>query len=319
MIRWQTLSLAACALIAAVCLGCAPKPSFVYTEAGITKLRQITSDRSFELDTAWSRDGTRIAFSSDRGGSLELWAIPMEGGGIQQITSSSAFSVDVAPHWSPDDSEIAFQSNRVTAAPNIWKITLGNRGLTQLTNNPNGSFSPKWSPNGKKIAFTGKDKNGEPYIWTMGANGEDPTQLGPGAGPCWSPDGERIAFGRETSKGNYDIWMMNSDGTDPRQLTTQTEKQELSPAWSPDGEKIAYVVQYTLKAPLVFSEGKVKKAILERSEIWVMDIWGKNQTQLTAFSGINISPCWSPDGKTICFISSRGDSWDIWSMVPLAK
>jgi len=55
-----------------------------------------------------------------------------------------------------------------------------------------------------------------------------------------------------------------------------------------------------------------------RSEIWVIDLQGRNATQLTAFKGLNISPSWSPDGK-IAFVSSRGDSWDIWSMTPLGN
>jgi TolB protein len=301
-----------------IALSCSSQQS-TYQESGIANLTQITSDKSVEFDPSFSKDGSKIYFSSDRGGNLELWMLPVSGGGIQQLTNSSNFSADRSPHPSPSEEEVVFQSTRVTGRWNIWKISLGNRGLTQLTNNPYGSFGPKFSPDGTRIAYVAYDKTNTPYIWVMGSSGENPTQLGPGLWPDWSPKGEVLVYCKSTRSDNYDIWFMSPDGTSPQQLTREPEKQELFPAWSADGKRIAYVVQYDLDEYFrVDPEGRLSDQRVVRSEVWVMDQLGRNATQLTAFLGLNTLPSWSKDGK-IAFISNRGDSWDIWSMVPLKK
>lgn len=290
--------------------------SKVYKESGITNLMQLTTDRSFEVDPAWSSSGNTLYFASDRSGALELWSVPKGGGGIQQLTVNSR-SGDRAPDPSPDETEVVFQSTRVTGAWNIWKISLGNRGLVQLSNNPYGSFEPRWSPDGKKIVFTARDKENELYIWTIGSNGQNPTQMGPGSSACWTPDGKKIVFSRKSSGDKPDIWIMNADGTSPTQLTSEKERRQVSPVVSRDGKRIAYTVQYSSKDFFDVDEGKIKEGGDLESEIWMMDSDGKNKTQLTAFKGLNISPAWSSDGS-ITFVSNRGDSWDIWSMMPLS-
>ena len=303
-------------IISSALLSCSS--SKVYTESGITNLTQLTTDRTFEVDPCVSKDGEMIAFASDRSGNLEIWMMPTGGGGIQQVTSNMN-SIDRAPDLSANKEEIVFQSTRVTGVWNIWKISLGNRGLTQLSNNPRGCFVPKWSPDSRKIAYTALDKEGNPYIWVMSSNGANPTQLGPGVSPDWSPDGEKIVFSKETIEENFDIWVINADGTSPIQITVEKEKQELYPVWSSDGKRIAYVVQYEI-GDFYNSEGgrKISEAEEIRSEVWMMEEFGRNQTQLTEFEGLNISPSWYPDGK-IAFVSSRDDSWDIWAMTPISK
>lgn len=308
----RNLSLIIITLLLVGCMSTA-----VYVESGITSLVQITTDRSYELDPTFSKDGNKLFFASDRSGFLEIWAVPINGGGIQQITSNSALSADRAPNPSPDMSEVVFQSTRVTGVFNIWKISLGNRGLVQLTNNPYGSVTPKWSPDGKSIAYAALDVNKNEYVWTIGASGENPTQLGPGTEPDWSPDGKRIVFSKKTKSNNYDIWIMNADGTNQEQLTTSEEKQETSPVWSPDGKRITYVVKYSSQDYFSLNQGKISTWFSVKSEVWLMDLQGRNTTQLTAFQGINVFPAWSPDSKKIVFVSSRSNNWDIWTMVPL--
>jgi Tol biopolymer transport system component len=317
MNRLITIGMAFCTLVLSSCYTGWDTSKEVYVESGITNLTQLTTDRAFELDPSWSRDGNRMVFASDRSGLLEIWMMPVKGGGIQQITTSQ-LSADRAPHVSPDQSEVVFQSTRVTGVWNIWKISLGNRGMTQLTNNPNGSYTPKWSPDGSRIAYAATDKDDNSYIWVMGSGGENPTQLGPGYEPDWSPDGRRIAFAKKTSENNFDIWLMDAEGTKAEQLTSEKEKQELSPVWSPNGLKIAYVVQYDLGNYFDVTDGKIKDEKALRSEIWSIDIQGRNATQLTAFKGLNISPSWSQDGR-IAFVSSRGNSWDLWLMTPISN
>lgn len=290
----------------------------VESESGIANLTQLTSEKTVDLDPSFTKDGSKVIFASDRSDFLELWMMPIKGGGIQQLTINNR-SADRTPQLSPKEDEVVFQSTRVSGKWNIWKISLGNRGLTQLTNNSYGAYSPSWSPTADKILYSAEDKNGNSFIWIMGASGEEPTQLGAGNDPRWSPDGKKIVYSKSTTSGynkNYDIWIMNVDGSNSLQMTTEKEKQEISPVWSPDGKWIAYVVKYSQEKYFNLYDGKMTASSDLRSDIWVLNVNGGKPTQLTAFKGLNSFPAWSPDGKSIAFISNRGDGWNVWTMVP---
>jgi len=273
---------------------------------------------------------------------MELWSISASGGGgVAQLTSSANMSWDRSPAISPDGNKVVFQSDRVTGVSNIWVIELGNRGLTQLTNNPYGCYEPTWSPDGNYIVYTGYDQNNTPHIWTMKTDGSERIQLCEGKSPDFSRDGKKIAFSRNSAKissgeqteggscltgfriigsekENWDIWIINSDGTRPYQITSDPKRQEFAPRWSPDGNKLVYIAQYKPNAILTLKKSSVT-ATQKLSEVWIKDVYsGSAATQLTSFQGINAFPDWSPDGKNIVFCSNRSSSWDIWVMTPRA-
>jgi Tol biopolymer transport system component len=303
--------------------GCSSFQQIEYTESGITNLTQLTFGKNVELHPSYSKDGNKIIFASDRAGFLELWMMPIRGSGIQQITVSN-HSYDCSPNLSPDGNEVVFQSTRVTGTWNVWKLTIGNRGFTQLTDNPYGASSPVWSPDGKKILYSTNDNAGNSYLWVMESNGEEKIQLGFGVDGRWSPDGKRIVYSKQNIVGKYnykncDVWVMNSDGSNPMQLTTEKEKQEITPSWSPDGKWISYVVKYDTDDYYNLKNSILSySAVVMKSEIWIINIDGGKPTQLTAFKGINIYPNWSPDGRAITFISNRGQGWNVWSLIPIS-
>ncbi len=102
-----------------------------------------------------------------------------------------------------------------------------------------------------------------------------------------SPDGKLIAFAvtsynMEANKGNSDIWIMNSDGTGLKSLKN-SEAGESAPKFSPDGKKIAYEM---------------------KGQIWLCDIEGKNDEQLTKLYTGASGLVWQKNGKSILFVSS---------------
>lgn len=120
--------------------------------------------------------------------------------------------------------------------------------------------------------------------------------------PSPSPDGRLVAFvvaDYESATG--DIFVCNRDGSNVRRLTTGPELDD-QPAWSPDGLR------------LVFRSFRTQR----EGDIWIMDADGGNQRNLTPdpLPGVTDerSPCWSPDGGRIAYISNAGGNRDLWTM-----
>jgi TolB protein len=82
---------------------------------------------------AWSPDGTRIAFNSDRGGEMNIYVHSLQDGSTTQLTSGPGG--DYQPQWSPDGNHLAFFSSR-TGNTYIWTVDLTTKSLQQVTLDP---------------------------------------------------------------------------------------------------------------------------------------------------------------------------------------
>jgi dipeptidyl aminopeptidase/acylaminoacyl peptidase len=118
--------------------------------AAISKLTWGPFD---DREPAWSHDGTRIAFSSDRGdplgGSYNIWTLDVRRGEFRQVTKEP--SEDYMPSWSPDDREIAFASTR-DSAHSVWIVNVGDGGQRKVASTAAGTVdAPSWSPGGRLV------------------------------------------------------------------------------------------------------------------------------------------------------------------------
>ena len=106
---------------------------------------------------AWSPSGRQLAFATDLDGDLELWVMRnvndvLSGAApdLFQLTRNSA--QDCYPTWSPDETHLAFQSDR-TGDWDIWQIRIDASEEQQVYRRFANETSPKWSPDGKRILF----------------------------------------------------------------------------------------------------------------------------------------------------------------------
>ena len=172
---------------------------------------------------AWSADGTKLAFSSARSGTPEIWAADASGANLHRLTD---FGTDTSPVWNPrTGAQIAWVSGR-TGEPQIYVMGADGTGVQRMTDSGY-AVSPSWHPNGGLLAFAWNRKYGpgdpggqDIYVmdiaskkWLQATHESGSTDF-----PSWSPDGRHIVFERAIS-GHTEIWSMLADGTHQQQLT----------------------------------------------------------------------------------------------------
>jgi Tol biopolymer transport system component/DNA-binding winged helix-turn-helix (wHTH) protein len=144
-------------------------------------------------NAAYSPDGTRIAFASDRSGVLGVWVSNVDGSNLVQISNPRDESG--TPQWSPDGKTVAFDSRPVDR----WEIQLADvlEGVPRkLITNISSMYRPHWSRDGKWIYFRSYEA-GRAGVYRCPASGGDAIQLSKdisGFSPQESFDGRSIYF-----------------------------------------------------------------------------------------------------------------------------
>src|SRR5437016_1595193 len=139
--------------------------------SNLAQLSKVTppTDTASANDPAFSPDGSRIAFVTQRDGNPEIYVMNADGTGVTRVTNDP--QGDGRPAFAPDGQSIVFHSSRPAGKQEIWAVNLDGTGLTQLTRD-SVNFSPAVSPDGQTIAYVSvRDKNYD--IWLMGRDGSN--------------------------------------------------------------------------------------------------------------------------------------------------
>ena len=190
-----------------------------------------------DIEPAWSPDGSKIAFTSDRSptGNGGIWVVNADGTGLTVLTPEPGLS-NAKPAWSPDGSKIAFASNRNGLITSIYIMNADGSNVVRLTNQfPASDAGPEWSPDGSKIVFA-TNQGSCSCMAIVNADGTGRVHIGSGQFPSWSPDGTKIIFALPVAR---HIYTMNTDGTGLTQLTFGSTIEQY-PSFSPDGRKIVF-------------------------------------------------------------------------------
>jgi len=175
-----------------------------------------------------------------------------------------------------------------------------------------------------------KDKKYYSNLYSTGTNGRGLKQLTFGKrndhSPAWSPDDKSIAFIRKKETSSQ-IWLLPIDGGEAKPLTKLPRGTISGIKWSPNGKKILFLFHPLGKEVIVSKDGKIETPVYrqikeiwyrldgqgffdsENTHVWVANGKTGSAKQLVFGDYDDMFPCWSPDGKEICFVSFREKNW----------
>jgi Tol biopolymer transport system component len=242
------------------------------------KPENLTKDRFLDTEPAWSPDGTRLVYASDKGGGLlNLWIRDLRTGEERQLTRLETSAMGAA--WSPDGRRIAFLDvDGIWRRASISVVDVASGEVTRVHASMFGPGAPTWSADGKRVIvaalvpYSSRFREGTNQTLSMAADGTgDDRWYTPaphfsidsrvGAGPVASPDGSKMLV---INDGVLTIIPVSATGAAtgaPKRMTTEMAH---APSWTADSRSVMYQSMDKLRV-LDIERGTVKDVPLDLS------------------------------------------------------
>jgi Tol biopolymer transport system component len=195
---------------------------------------RLVSSSRMQRHPAFSPDGRRLVFESNRSGSGEVWVSDADGSDAVRMTAFGGGS----PAWSPDGRHIAFDS-RVSGDGALYVIGIEGGPPRRVETGLAESSQPAWSPDGKWLYFWATiEKVGQ--VFKVRTEGGTPVQITKKGGyrPRVSLDGRRVYH----MAWSGEIWSASVDGGDERPVAGMPARSGKWYAdWAPTDSGIYFI------------------------------------------------------------------------------
>jgi len=188
---------------------------------------RLTDTPGYDAEATFSRDGSKIVFTSVRHGDLEIYTMDPDGGNVKRLTREAGY--DGGPFFSYDGTKIVYRAHhpdseeeladyrelleRNLVRPNrmeIFVMDASGRNRRQVTDNGAANFSPYFHPDGERIVFSSNlhDPDGRDFdLYLVNLDGTGLTRV------THHPDFD--AFPMFSSDGSRLVWASNRNASEP--------------------------------------------------------------------------------------------------------
>ena len=281
-----------------------------------TALERLTTGSGPDTQLAVSADGKRLAFTEETQ-RIRAWLFPFDAtqgrvnGPGQAVTSPGVEAWHVS--LSADGKKLAFcgiRGGRTT----VWEKSLADGREAPIIDDEYRRDNPQWSPDGMRLAYSRWKQptdDAQILVWSSQSHSEEPLSASsaPVNIPCdWSSDGESLLLARRTDDNHRaEIWLLPVGGASAPQPPA-AQKIISDPSYylyqshfSQDGRWIAFnAIRYLPKT--------------DESTIYVVPAAGGPWTRVSKGEPWDDKPRWSPDGKTIYYVSGVSGFFNVWGI-----
>jgi len=277
-----------------------------------TAVERLTTGPGPDGSLAISGDGRQLAFTA-KSQQMRNWLFPFDAN-IGRITDkgqpiTAAGRTALLPNLSRDGKHVAFCVRR-GGVFELWEKSLLDGREAPIIADENSRVGPLWSPDGLRLVYERKKSSEamphQMMIWSSQTHTEEPlTTLSEMYAFDWSPDGAALLVTASIDT-RGEIWLLPVAAaphaeTMARRITSDSKHDLYQPHFSTKGRWIAF-------------EAVGNSPTIAESTLYVVPATGGPWTRITDGKHWDDKPRWSPDGKTIYFVSGRGGVFNVWGI-----
>ncbi|MCB9379037.1 MAG: PD40 domain-containing protein [Holophagales bacterium] len=309
---------------------------------------RLTDDPADDNQAAFSPDGGRIAFRSEREGG-GLFVMGATGESVRRVTDAG-----FDPTWSPDGKRLAYATEETVdpvsrdTKSELWIVEIDTGRKTRLL--PGDAVQPTWSRQGDRIAYWA-NTDGQRDLWTVAAGGGEPVAVTQDVAtdwsPEWSPDGRWLYFSSDRG-GSFNLWRIPIDpatgGTAgvPQPVTTGVRGMAYA-RFAADGSRLAAMAyERTYEQTIYDVDPRDPAKLVPRrtlrnpsarwcslspdgstlacntadapEDLLLLRSDGAEMRRLTSDLDKDREALFDPSGKRLAFYSTRSGRWEAWTI-----